>query len=313
MSFGLPDGKTLSYGGYLRVPELLALQECRSQPAQHDETLFIVIHQVYELWFKQLLHEVDAVIGRLDRDDVLHADRMLRRCIEIQRVLVAQLKVLETMTPMDFLAFRDHIMPASGFQSAQFRELEFVSGLKDPRFLSFFRGEAAHDRLQARLEGRTLPDAYHDLLRRRGFDIPAEEPGDDDETRASKHRRRLEELMRVYRGAEEHYSVFLLTEALIEYDEMFLLWRFRHVQMVERVIGARPGTGGSEGSAYLRTTVERRFFPELWELRSYLGMAGGGAGSAPHPIAGGYGASPSPSPSAEGEAPPPSGGCPMGH
>jgi tryptophan 2,3-dioxygenase len=308
MSFGLPDGKSLSYGGYLRVPELLALQECRSQPAQHDETLFIVIHQVYELWFKQLLHEVDAVLGRLDRDDVLHADRMLRRCIEIQRVLVAQLKVLETMTPMDFLAFRDHIMPASGFQSAQFRELEFVSGLKDPRFLAFFQGSPDHDRLQRRLTARTLPDAYHDLLRRRGFDLPEAAAGDDEGLREAKHRRRLEELMRVYREADAHYALFLLSEALIEYDEMFLIWRFRHVQMVERVIGARPGTGGSEGSGYLRTTIERRFFPELWELRSYLGMPGGGAGSGERPIGGAYGA-----PAAEGDAPPPSGGCPMGH
>lgn len=309
MSFGLPDGKTLSYGGYLRVPELLSLQECRSRPAQHDETLFIVIHQVYELWFKQLLHEVDAVLVRLDADDVLQADRMLRRCIEIQRVLVAQLKVLETMTPMDFLAFRDHIMPASGFQSAQFRELEFVSGLKDEKFLTFFRGMPEHDRLSARLGARTLPDAYHDLLRRRGFDMPVPEAGDDDATVAAKHRRRMEELMRVYRAAEQHYPVFLLTEALIEYDEMFLLWRFRHVQMVERVIGARPGTGGSEGSAYLRTTVERRFFPELWEVRSYLGMPGGGMGSGERPISGGYGAA-----SPSDDAPPASGGgCPMGH
>src|SRR5262245_42604258 len=132
MSFGLPawpEKSKLTYGGYLRVPELLGLQTLHSEPAQHDETLFIIIHQVYELWFKQMLHEVDTILSLLDRNEALAALRLVRRCIEIQRVLIAQIAVLETMTPMDFLAFRDHLMPASGFQSLQFRELEFISGL----------------------------------------------------------------------------------------------------------------------------------------------------------------------------------------
>jgi tryptophan 2,3-dioxygenase len=267
MSFGLPvgDGK-LSYGGYLRIPELLALQELRSDPGQHDETLFIVIHQVYELWFKQLLHEIDGVIARLARGEVLGATRLLRRCIEIQRVLVAQLSVLETMTPMDFLAFRDHIMPASGFQSVQFRELEFVSGLKDQRHLNGFGANPAErERLERRLREPGLGDVFDALLRARGFELP--EPGDD-----AAGRTRLQSFMRLYREAEQHYDLFLLAEALIEYDEMFQLWRFRHVQMVERVIGGKPGTGGSDGAGYLRGTVDNRFFPELWAMRSHLSL-----------------------------------------
>jgi tryptophan 2,3-dioxygenase len=270
MPFGLPDDQQkLTYGGYLRIRELMALQQLESDPGQHDETLFIIIHQTYELWFKQILHEVDAVIRQLDADQVLGATRLLRRCIEIQRVLVGQIAVLETMTPIDFLSFRDHLMPASGFQSAQFREIEFVSGLKEPKFLSNYdAGSVEHDTLERRLAGRTLRDAYHDILRRRGFDVPEHPEGADDALVAA--------IVRLYRETASHYDLFLLSEALTEYDEMFSLWRIRHVQMVERVIGGRPGTGGSDGAAYLRGTVSRRFFPELWEMRTRLGASGPG-------------------------------------
>ncbi|HJQ69671.1 MAG TPA: tryptophan 2,3-dioxygenase family protein [Blastocatellia bacterium] len=275
MSFGLPlreDEERLTYGDYLKIRELISLQHLKSDPAQHDETLFIVIHQVYELWFKQLLHEVDAIVERLNGDEPLSAHRLLRRCIEIQRVLVSQVAVLETMTPMDFLAFRDHLMPASGFQSAQFRELEFASGLKEQRYLKSY-DEASGDRarLEARLDKPTVGDAFYDLLRRRGFDIPAEgeEGGEGDP------RKTIRELMRIYQEADRHYDLFLLAESLIEYDEMFSLWRLRHIKMVERMIGTKTGTGGSEGAAYLKKTVERRFFPDLWELRTYLSKKSG--------------------------------------
>lgn len=254
MSFGLPHDKTrLTYGGYLKVEELLQLQQLESDPPRHDEMLFIVIHQVYELWFRQLLHEVDDIIARLDRDDVLGATRLVRRCLEIQRVLVAQIAVLETMTPTDFLSFRDHLMPASGFQSAQFRELEFLTGMKEERFLEFYpEASAERSRLKERMAGRSLRDALHDLLEKRGFSRDAEG------------------VASLYRAPEKSYDVFLLLEALIEMDEMFTLWRIRHIQMVERVIGGRPGTGGSSGASYLRTTVERRIFPELWEARNLI-------------------------------------------
>ena len=274
MSFGRPDHEQeLSYGSYLRVQEILGMQQLRSDPMQHDELLFIVIHQVYELWFKQILHEIDGVVARLQGDDVLGATRLLRRCIEIQRVLVSQITVLETMSPTDFLTFRDHIMPASGFQSAQFREIEFVSGSKDPGMLVHARPTPEErERLQARLDNPSVRDVLYDVCRRRGFDLP--EPGDDapDEERAAARDRRVAQLATIYRDQASHFDLFLLCEALVEYDEMFTLWRLRHVQMVERVIGWKPGTGGSSGAAYLRTTVERRFFPDLWDLRTHLGV-----------------------------------------
>ena len=273
MSFGLPYNKgkkSLTYGGYLKISELIDLQQLHSDPPQHDETLFIIIHQVYELWFKELLHEIDGVVERLDRDESLSSHRLLRRCIEIQRVLVNQVSVLETMTPMDFLTFRDHLMPASGFQSAQFRELEFVSGLKEPRYLANYDpGTSEYVRLERRLHRPTVGEAFYGMLARRGFrvlpDAGAGEPSQGDEPPA-----RIRELMRIYEEAERHYDLFLLAESLIEYDETFALWRLHHIKMVERMIGSKTGTGGSEGTAYLKKTVDRRFFPDLWELRSYL-------------------------------------------
>jgi tryptophan 2,3-dioxygenase len=278
MSFGLPDREEepqLTYGGYLKVRELIGLQQLRSAPTQHDETLFIIIHQVYELWFKQLLHELDTIIERLNDDETLMAHRLLRRCIEIERLLVNQVAVLETMTPMDFLAFRDHLRPASGFQSFQFREIEYVSGLKDKRFLKGYEPESEeHQRLVARLAQPSVLDAFYDLLRRRGFDLPADTVsagGESSIENPAAHERRVRELLRIYVDAENYYSLFLLAESLIEYDEMFAMWRLRHVKMVERMIGTKSGTGGSEGAAYLRKTVERKFFPELWEVRNYIG------------------------------------------
>lgn len=272
MPFGLPESEQkLTYGGYLRIADLTALQQLKSDPAQHDETLFIIIHQTYELWFKQMLHELDAVVALLDTDRVLEANRLMRRVIEIEQVLVTQLSVLETMTPMDFLAFRNHLMPASGFQSAQFRELEFRSGLKDKRVLRYYPPDSDdHQRLQRRLTSPTLRDAFYGLLARRGFSLPPEHEGMAEDYRKRVHDERLDALQKIYRESERHYDLFVLAESLIEYDERFTLWRMRHVQMVERVIGGATGTGGSEGAAYLRTTLNRSFFPELWELRTRL-------------------------------------------
>jgi tryptophan 2,3-dioxygenase len=269
MSFGLPrstDPNRLTYSSYLKISELTSLQEPHSDPPQHDELLFIIVHQVYELWFKQLLHELDAVRSHLDQDEPLSAQRLLRRCIEIQRVLIQQLRVLETMTPNDFLTFRDHLMPASGFQSAQFRGLESTSGLKDSRVLEHYPHESLERKgLETRMAAPTILDAFYGLLRRRGFQLP--EGADQREAR-------VRELLRIYQKPDDHYDLFLLAEALVEYDEFFALWRQNHVVMVERMIGSKPGTGGSEGVAYLRSTLERKFFPELWELRSFLSVKG---------------------------------------
>ena len=289
MSFGLPprtDEARLTYGGYLKVRDLISLQNLLSDPPQHDEMLFIIIHQVYELWFKELLHELDTIIERLNADQPLAAHRLVRRCIEIERVLVDQIAVFETMMPMDFLAFRDHLMPASGFQSFQFREIESVSGLKDARFLKNYDPESEeHARLEARLSQPSVADAFYAMLRRQGFNLPevgtpASEgsAASDSERKAqdAAKQERIGELKRIYQDAEKHYALFLLTESLIDYDETFSMWRLRHIKMVERMIGTKTGTGGSEGAAYLKKTVDRTFFPELWELRSYLSTKSGG-------------------------------------
>jgi len=276
MAFGLTGAEgepRLSYGSYLKIPELLRLQQLESEPPQHDEMLFIIIHQVYELWFRQVLHELDAVIARLDDDDVLGAHRLMRRCIEIQRVLIEQINILETMTPNDFLTFRDRLMPASGFQSAQFRAIEFLCGLKDARQLQHHEaGSEQRVMLDRRLHSATLGERFHALLTRRGFDTasPGGAHGEDTQVQPAQERR-TRELLRIYQQPRDHYDLFLLAEALIEFDEMFYLWRLRHIAMVERMIGSKPGTGGSDGVAYLRGTLGRKFFPELWELRTHLG------------------------------------------
>src|SRR5713226_3410784 len=230
MPFGLrppPDQTPLSYGGYLKIGDLISLQRLRSDPPQHDEMLFIIIHQVYELWFKELLHELDTIIQHLDSDQPLAAHRLVRRCIEIQRVLVDQIAVLETMLPMEFLTFRDHLMPASGFQSFQFRELEYVSGLKDARFLKNYEaGSEERVKLETRLSERSVVDAFYAMLRRRGFDLPEATP-ESEEAQQAAHQQRISELVRLYQEAEKHYALFLLAESLIEYDEMFSMWRLR--------------------------------------------------------------------------------------
>ena len=251
---------SLTYGSYLRIPELLALQQRLSDPPHHDELLFIVIHQVYELWFKQLLHELDAAVGFLERDDLLRVAKAFRRIHAIQRVLEQQVDILETMTPQEFNAFRTGLNPASGFQSAQFRQIEFRCGLHGNadalRHLELTPPERAE--LDRRLHEPTLPDVLHALLARRGFAVDP-------------HDALLASLRTIYEDEEQHYALYLLLEDLIEFDERFLLWRGRHVRMVERMIGMKPGTGGTLGAAYLQTTLAQRFFPELWEVRTLLG------------------------------------------
>jgi tryptophan 2,3-dioxygenase len=251
----------LSYGSYLQVDELLALQRPLSSPPHHDEMLFIIIHQVYELWFKQLLHEITAVLGALDRDELLPVAKHFRRIHTIQRLLEQQIDVLETMTPQEFNAFREHLNPASGFQSIQFREMEFVCGVRRTDTLKYIQmTDPQRERLERRLQEPSLYDKVKALMRRRGF------PADT-------HEQLLESYKSIYEQPQAHYDLYLLLEDLIEFDERFLLWRSRHVRMVERMIGAKKGTGGSLGAAYLSTTLEHRFFPELWEVRTLLGGA----------------------------------------
>ena len=241
------EGRELSYGTYLKVPELLRLQQGLS--AEHDELLFIVAHQVYELWFKVVLFELEAARDRIDADDIFFARHHLKRVYVVEKLLVEQIDVLETMSPQDFLAFRSKLAPASGFQSVQFREIEFLSGLKEAKYVA--RLEATDEemsRLRKRLEEPTLDDAFRALLQRRGS--PS--------------------LLDVFRDRERYGDLFDLCEALLDHDETFALWRARHVLMVERQIGSKTGTGGSTGAQYLRSTLSKRFYPELWDVRSQL-------------------------------------------
>jgi tryptophan 2,3-dioxygenase len=257
-SFG-EEGGRLTYGSYLRLPELLDQQVPQVFPPAHDELLFITVHQAYELWFKQLLHELTAARDAMQPGETWRARQLLQRAHVIERLLVSQIDVLETMTPQDFLQFRAALAPASGFQSVQFRELEFLSGAKDPKFVARFRALTEGERasLARRLAEPTLWDAYLELLRASG--LPA---AGDEEILAS--------LVTVARDRAAHDQLWQLAEDLLTHDEMSGLWRARHVQMVERQIGTKSGTGGSTGAPYLHKRVPMRYYPLLWELRDWL-------------------------------------------
>ncbi|HYI44045.1 MAG TPA: tryptophan 2,3-dioxygenase family protein [Actinomycetota bacterium] len=257
--FGEED-RRLSYGSYLQVRELLSLQKLESDPPAHDELLFIVVHQVYELWFKQLLFELESIRDLLFEGNTVQARHLLHRVHTIESVLIEQIPVLESMSPQDFLEFRQHLAPASGFQSIQFREVEFISGLKDESYLKRLGdSDKEKSRLVLRLAEPTIWDAFCSLLTAAGLPMPA-----DNELI------RRESLVAMAREREKYASEFDVSEALLTHDEYFALWRQRHILMVERQIGSKTGTGGSTGASYLRTTLEKRFYPELWDLRSYL-------------------------------------------
>jgi len=258
VSFG-EQGAQLTYGSYLRLPQLLDSQHLESDPPAHDELLFITIHQVYELWFKQLLHEAAAARDAMSEGRLWWAQHLLQRVHVIERVLVHQVDVLETMTPQDFLEFRQRLAPASGFQSVQFRELEFLSGAKDPAYLTRFKGitPAEQARLDERLAEPTLWDAFLAVLRTAG--LAAETDAD------------VSASMRTVAHDRDQYAVvWALAEGLLQHDELAAGWRARHVVMVERMIGSKSGTGGSSGSSYLRSRLPVRYYPLLWDLRSEL-------------------------------------------
>lgn len=253
------EGGRLTYGSYLRLPELLAQQVPQADPPAHDELLFITVHQAYELWFQQLLYELGAARDAMSADETWRARQLLRRAHVIERLLVSQIDVLETMTPQDFLEFRAALAPASGFQSVQFREIEFLSGAKDERYVARFRAltDSERDRLARRLAEPSLWDAYLSLLSARGLPV-----GDPDQVLAS--------LVSIARDRASQDDLWQLAEDLLTHDEMSGLWRARHVQMVERQIGTKSGTGGSTGAPYLHNRVPLRYYPLLWELRDWL-------------------------------------------
>src|SRR5262245_17940561 len=261
----------LDYKGYLKINELLQLQQPLAQPPSHDETLFIVVHQVFELWFRLLLHEIDKIFELLDQDDVIESERLIRRLTSIVRLFIPKLSVLETMLPSDFIQFRDRLKPASGFQSVQFREIEFASGVKNRRYFAMFKNEPeATARLQRRFDEPAFWDHFVGLLKRHGFDVDTEES-------------QRQAVVAIYKRDGDH-ALRILCEAMIEYDEMFSLWREHHVRMVQRMIGSKPGTGqtivesvygksspmGAIGVDYLIQTLTKKFFPVLWAARTEM-------------------------------------------
>jgi tryptophan 2,3-dioxygenase len=256
--FGEQGGR-LTYGDYLRLTDLLQAQWPESDPPAHDELLFITIHQVYELWFKLLLSELTDARDRMVAGETYLPRVRLERCHTVERVLVHQVDVIDTMTPQDFLVFRNKLAPASGFQSSQFREIEFLSGMKDPGFLKRFRGLSDDERarLERRIDEPSLWDGYLCVLGKAGFAVEHEED-------------RFAAYAKIANDRERYGALWDLAEALIEHDQGCALWRARHVLMAERQIGTKPGTGGSAGGAYLRSRIEMRFYPELWEMRSRL-------------------------------------------
>ena len=264
----------LSYNDYLKIPDLLGLQIPQSTPPHHDEMLFIIIHQSYELWFKLVLHEIDAAMTYMNEGNILRARHFIHRVVEIMKLLVKQIHILETMTPVDFLAFRDRLAPASGFQSIQFREIEFVAGLKDERYLKFFqkRPDLA-ERLKIRLKSPDLRSSYYDLLIKLGYKIPKnaselERTGDE-----TAREQILTAILPVYKNPDQNMPLYLLTESLVEFDQTLALWREHHVRVVERVIGFKRGTGGSSGVEYLQSTTSKKCFPYLWEVRTRLSVS----------------------------------------
>jgi tryptophan 2,3-dioxygenase len=240
-----PAGMT--YADYLQLDQLLSAQ--RPLSGLHDEMLFIVIHHSKELWLKQMLHEVGLACSLVRADKFAEAYKALSRVSRIQSVMTLSWDVLATLTPVDYSAFRDVLGTSSGFQSAQFRELEYRLGIKDPKFLDFYEGgSAGHVRLVKALEDPSLWDEANAALERAG----------------------AASWLAVYRDADRWFELYQLAEKLVDIDDALAAWRHKHVLTVERIIGMKPGTGGSAGAAYLRSTLDKRAFPELWSLRTDL-------------------------------------------
>jgi tryptophan 2,3-dioxygenase len=248
----------ITYADYLKLDQLLSAQQPLSD--LHDEMLFIVIHQTKELWMKQMLHEVELAIQLIDADSFAPAYKALSRVSRIQSVMTLSWDVLATLTPVDYLAFRHVLGTSSGFQSAQFRELEYRLGIKNDAYLEHYApGASERVRLQAALDAQSLRDASIAALRRAGFVVQ----GATADALA-------EAWLEVYRDADRWFELYQLAEKLVDLDDALAMWRYKHVLTVERIIGNKRGTGGSAGASYLRSTLDKRVFPELWALRTHL-------------------------------------------
>lgn len=255
----------LTYANYLDLEKLLTLQRPRSEPPEHDEMLFIIIHQTYELWFKQLLHEFEKVNRDFSAGNLFGAIHSFKRTRTIMKTLVGQIDILETMTPSSFSSFRDRLETASGFQSVQFRELEFLLGYKRSSALAHVKPNfPGAERLQARVRERSVIDHFYDFLARQGASVPTElkdrdvaEPNQPDEKIQA-------ELLRLYKDCPECSILF---ELMTDFDEGLQEWRYRHIKLVERTIGAKYGTGGSPGVPFLKESLFKPIFADLWAIR----------------------------------------------
>lgn len=256
----------VTYSSYLKLNQLLALQQPRSEGPEHDEMLFIVVHQVYELWFKQILHEIDYLQSLLLDNQTPAALATFKRVLTILKVLVAQIDILETMTPLEFMSFRDRLESGSGFQSHQFREIEFVLGRKDRKTVEHYAGESDGRRhLEKRFPKPSLWDAFVHYLAKEGYAVPRDVL-ERDVTQSIEPSGGLRTvLIDIYRNDAK---VSTVCERLVDLDEGFQEWRYRHVKMVQRTIGTRRGTGGTGGAEYLLTTLNQPMFPDLWTIRA---------------------------------------------
>lgn len=262
----------VTYGGYLQLDTLLAAQKPLSQPPHHDEMLFIVQHHVSELWMKLLIHELGAAVTLLQHDDVDACLKILARVKQVQRQLFEQWAVLETLTPSEYLEFRGVLGPSSGFQSLQYRKIEFMLGNKNAAMLKVFAHDpAGQDELRAVLEAPSLYDEFLRYLARRGHAVPAQLLERDWTQSYRRNDGLLPVLKRIYEERAQFWPEYHMCEQLVDVEESFQLWRFRHMKTVERIIGHRRGTGGSSGVSFLKKALDLEFFPELLEVRTVLG------------------------------------------
>lgn len=260
-----------TYGGYLRLDLLLGAQELRSAPEQHDEMLFIIQHQTSELWMKLMLHELDAAVRFVQSDNLKSSFKVLARVGHIQRMLFEQWSVLETMTPNEYLQFRDALGRSSGFQSHQYRAIEFALGNKDENSLKPHAHDLTlHAWLDARLHQPSIYDEFLRWLSRHGHAVPQEKLERDWTQPYQKDLGVMAVFQRVYEHAEMHWDAYEMCEKLVDVEERFQLWRFRHMKTVQRIIGFKQGSGGSSGVAFLEQALKLTFFPELWDVRTEL-------------------------------------------
>ena len=261
----------VTYGDYLRLDDILSAQTPRAVPTNHDELLFIIQHQTSELWMKLLIHELSAIVELIRADRLEASFKIFARVGHIQRMLFEQWSVLETLTPNEYLQFRSALGQASGFQSYQYRAVEFLLGNKDAATLAPHRHQPeVHTRLEALLAAPSVYDEFLRYLSRHGHAVPPQRVERDFSQPYERSQGVVDVLRKIYENSEQHWDEYEMCEKLVDVEERFQLWRFRHLKTVQRIIGFRPGTGGSSGVGFLQKALELTFFPELWDVRTEL-------------------------------------------